>query len=1383
MEDPAVTTVPPEGLPPQYEELLLRASYDALSGLLNRGAMEQTIHQRLEELGPGHPCALFIVDLDDFKKVNDTLGHRAGDEAIRQSAAILASIFRVHDIIGRLGGDEFAVFLSGDGLNERVLLRKAAQICDRVQLSLGDNGTVILTASAGGWMGDSSQSFETMYQAADQALYRAKEAGKHRYCLKSNESYQSGGEEAPRPVAAIPLNILLESMATGVALVEMASQPRLIYVSPSFCRLVGADPGAYSLPLPLSALIHPDDLHGLIQAFQEGVRLGQPAEHTHRIQSADGRRWLWCHIRAVPIPYDRPLPVLLVTASDVSAYKTSQLQLEESNQRLRAAFDQVAQQLWEVDLSTRTLTLYGRGSGSPDQTFRFPDQMVESGLIHPRSAEPFRRFARELFTGQAQGFGNFILRSHTNECFRWTSLSYQMIFDEIGHAVRAVGVAEELRNTFKRLNPYRNPKGVIPEVMLASLAAEMRLDLTQDTILELWIEGKDLTADYQQTSCTQLLRAIKERLCRDNSVNGEDDFPACFSPAQMRVLYREGRRWLSAAYMRADAGGNLRRVRHVLHLTEDGRTHHIQAVACILQMQLPPAWEQAVAGQSGACDPVTRLYTKQSMQHAIQAMVQAGAAPEAAAVFQIMGLAVRPGEDPLPARQARSGIAAALSAALGGSCLLAQYGPDQILALFPQQASREDLHRRFEEAFAFVRLVVNEGTPLGRLRFVAGIALRTEDKTDCDGLISRALYACSLCWNAPVDMAVFAQEKEDHSWTQLQEAGRSDDQVSVGPGEPGRPLSEGEKDVAFSCMSAMLNAGSLEASIHGVLQNLGTYYQADRVYILTLAQDSRVVAMPYEWISPSKYSIQQTVSGMPLSRFPLLGRCVREQAPVFLTRRLAASVQGAGPPDPPGQWHFAAFPLIRGQQVDGFLCIENARQYPADAALSSILIPYVLREPDRFKRSGGISGDVGQLMGMPDLRAYMGAIYSVHSGHYVSLGAVCLDIPGLAAINGTMGFEYGSKMLWYASKSLTDVFGPSMLFRTGEAEFVALLPNTTRQVFLGRCGRLRSILQRRYPRDIRMGCAWADKDFTGKKLVEVARQNMALEPAHALEPPALQLQQTSPTLLTLAGSYQATVYYQPKVDLYTGRLVGAEALVRGIDRSGKVASPSSLLPELEENGGIRELDLFVLNEALRQVDRWRQAGFGVLPVSVNFSRVTLRSGSILASILALQSRYPQLPASALELELTEQADVLQTAQIRELIERFRSYGLRVSLDDFGARYANLSLFTSVSFDTIKLDRSLTIQLPENPISRMLVRDIVQMCQARRMTCLAEGVETPEQIAALLDAGCSYAQGYYYDPPLPAAEFEEKYLRPHGGPSPSDRTQDFTRQEGEKNEQS
>ena len=136
-----------------------------------------------------------------------------------------------------------------------------------------------------------------------------------------------------------------------------------------------------------------------------------------------------------------------------------------------------------------------------------------------------------------------------------------------------------------------------------------------------------------------------------------------------------------------------------------------------------------------------------------------------------------------------------------------------------------------------------------------------------------------------------------------------------------------------------------------------------------------------------------------------------------------------------------------------------------------------------------------------------------------------------------------------------------------------------------------------------MGCAWADKDFTGKKLVEVARQNMALEPAHALEPPALQLQQTGPTLLTLAGSYQATVYYQPKVDLYTGPAGGG----RGPGARHRPQRQGSLpfLPPPRAGGKRAASGSWTCScstEALRQVDRWRQAGFGVLPVSVNFSR-------------------------------------------------------------------------------------------------------------------------------------------------------------------------------------
>ena len=110
------------------QELVQRAAKDDLSGLLNRSTMERFIKRRLEEMTPEERCALFIVDLDDFKLVNDTLGHQAGDAAIRQSAEILSQIFRASDIVGRLGGDEFAVFICGR-ISEELVREKAARIC------------------------------------------------------------------------------------------------------------------------------------------------------------------------------------------------------------------------------------------------------------------------------------------------------------------------------------------------------------------------------------------------------------------------------------------------------------------------------------------------------------------------------------------------------------------------------------------------------------------------------------------------------------------------------------------------------------------------------------------------------------------------------------------------------------------------------------------------------------------------------------------------------------------------------------------------------------------------------------------------------------------------------------------------------------------------------------------------------------------------------------------------------------------------------------------------------------------------------------------------------------------------------------------------------
>ena len=198
---------------------------------------------------------------------------------------------------------------------------------------------------------------------------------------------------------------------------------------------------------------------------------------------------------------------------------------------------------------------------------------------------------------------------------------------------------------------------------------------------------------------------------------------------------------------------------------------------------------------------------------------------------------------------------------------------------------------------------------------------------------------------------------------------------------------------------------------------------------------------------------------------------------------------------------------------------------------------------------------------------------------------------------------------------------------------------------------------------------------------------------------------------------------------------------------GSVVPPSRFIELLEEDGTIRDLDLFVLEQALSQAEQWRAEGLHVVPLAVNISRATLAHPSTLASVLAIQSRYPQLPPQTLELEITERGNI-DAAGFRQLAEQFHASGIRIGLDDFGFQYANITLLTGVRFDTLKLDRAIIAELENSPITQTLVRDLVQICRAYGMACVAEGVETEGQVRTLLEMGCTCGQGFYYDRPLP-----------------------------------
>ena len=1322
-----------DSLQGRIEELWRRASKDSLTGLLNRETLEQHIRRRIDEMAPGDPCALIIIDLDDFKRVNDTFGHKAGDQVIHRAGQMLSSLFRASDIVGRLGGDEFAVFLSGSEVDEELMRRKGAEICDELQIVLGDGPAMSLTASAGIYLSEGPQDFDGLYQAADLALYKAKKDGKHRWCIKARGSYKNSTGLA---VGAIGMTELLEDLDCGIAIMELSEPIRLVFISPSFCRMLGAAKTEMSTPLDMTCLVHPDDEVEFERIFYGVSAGGKTAQMTLRIASADGRGWLWWRLSGVPLPQEGDYPMVLVSASDVSAFKENQERLEAGRQMMESAFRQTGQSLWEVDMASHRLRFHKPGSlfyeGEPVDGIDFPDGLVESGFVHPSAVARFREFASGLLTGQSEGYGSFITRLPGCSGYGWVALSYIMIFDKAGAAVRAVGVASDLSDTFKGQSTGIIPQPLLPQALLADLMVRMRLNLSQDSVDDLWLEGRSLAGRLDDASASTLLGG------KLGKIFNSDDRKALgqlFDREHLLNLHAAGHDWVNVWYERADSGGNIRHVRHVFHLLEGSLTHDVYLNSYLIRVSLPASWHGAL--RNGEHDAETGIWSRNAVEAAAAAAFSGQEDPPSVAVLQVSG------PESMRSGSILTALSSALGVALGGSCLIGTLSPDQLVILFPAGLNRQALRRRLEEALVYVRRVV-DGLP-ARARLIAGVAMPAAG-VSYSSLLSAACAVCSLWWNASGDTIAFQDENDDRSWisAQNQEEG---DSIMVMSHDLARPLSDGEKDVAINCMGAMLAADSLEASVLGVLRTIGIYYQADRVYLLMLSAGDRVVTMPYEWTRVGKNPIQQVVSGMKLDRFPILIRCLSEKSPVLLRRQR----RDTGVP-----WCFTAVPLIRKGNADaeGFLCIENPAEHTGNAVLFGALIPYMLHERDRFQGSAGQGGAVEKLMGLPDLRSYMSRIRTLNSGSYSSLGAVCLDIPSMASINGRQGFEYGSRLLWYVSKTLMDIFGQDLVFRTWEAEFVAFLPDTTGQVFQGRCMRLRSILQRRYPGETRVGTAWSDGVFTGRQLVEDARGTMdkgANTSGNGLSyRDDLSMADDPPVHITL--------HYQPKIDLGSGQLVGCEALVRAVSEDGTLVPPARFIPRLEEQGSIREMDLYVLEMALCQAETWIKSGLPAVPVAVNISRVTLSHPSAMASILAAQSRHPLVPQDALEVEVTESAGVMDNAEFRNAVDRFREAGLHVGLDDFGSRYANMSLFTDVVFDTVKLDRSLISGIVGNQVNRMLVRDLVSICRSRGMDCVAEGVETEEQRAALLETGCMTAQGYLFDRPLPCEVFEKKYLR-------------------------
>ena len=234
------------------------------------------------------------------------------------------------------------------------------------------------------------------------------------------------------------------------------------------------------------------------------------------------------------------------------------------------------------------------------------------------------------------------------------------------------------------------------------------------------------------------------------------------------------------------------------------------------------------------------------------------------------------------------------------------------------------------------------------------------------------------------------------------------------------------------------------------------------------------------------------------------------------------------------------------------------------------------------------------------------------------------------------------------------------------------------------------------------------------------------------------------------------VYYQPKVELRRYHLYGAEALCRWF-HNGKMIMPGDFIPVLEQNGAICELDCYILEHVCRDIRGWMEEGRKTVCISVNLSRCNLGDPALLDRIIGILEKY-QIPAGAVEIEITETATEVSFLELQKLVRGLRDAGIPCSLDDFGAGYSSMNTLSEIPWNYIKIDRSLVPagdDDAEDEKRKILLKGVVSLAQSLGISCITEGVETLKQSVFLKSVGCYLAQGFFFDRPMPKESFVER----------------------------
>jgi diguanylate cyclase (GGDEF)-like protein/PAS domain S-box-containing protein len=391
--------------------------------------------------------------------------------------------------------------------------------------------------------------------------------------------------------------------------------------------------------------------------------------------------------------------------------------------------------------------------------------------------------------------------------------------------------------------------------------------------------------------------------------------------------------------------------------------------------------------------------------------------------------------------------------------------------------------------------------------------------------------------------------------------------------------------------------------------------------------------------------------------------------------------------------------------------------------------------------------------------------------HMKKVAVLFLDLDGFKHINDSLGHPIGDKLLQSVTARLIEcVRGSDTVSRQGGDEFVVLLSEIEQAEDAAiSARRMLHAVAEAHPickHDLHITTSigvsvYPDDGLDAETLIRNADTAMYQAKENGrqsyqffksgMNVRAVERQSIEESLRRAVERQEFTLHYQPKINLRTGDITGAEALIRWTHPVRGLVPPSQFIPVAEDCGMILPIGIWVLREACKQAKDWIDAGLPIRTIAVNISAMQFRNDHFLKDVFSILSE-TGLDPKCLELELTESVLIKRAETASSVLQTLRAKGIQIAVDDFGTGYSSLSYLTKFPIDALKIDQSFVRQISTIPTDTTIVTTVISMGQSLKLRVVAEGVETQNELEFLQAHNCEEAQGYFFSRPVPAQKF-------------------------------